>query len=182
MPEYSYGIWHNWELSFQLPVAVDENRLRTNGYRGELQYVAPHDDERGPYWGFNLEVANQVRTGEERAWNVELVPIVGLRIERWHLVANPGLSKILSGPRRKLAFEPALKAAYKVAGKNYFGVEYYVDAGPLRRLLPNGQQSQMLYLAWDGKVGKSDINVGIGRGLTNVSDPWVLKAVVEFGF
>ena len=103
MPEYSYGIWHNWELSFQLPVAVDENRLNANGYRGELQYVAPHDDERGPYWGFNFEVANQARSGEERVWNVELVPIVGLRIDRWHLVANPGLSLVLSSPRRKLA-------------------------------------------------------------------------------
>lgn len=182
MPEYSYGIWHNWEFSFQLPVAADQNQFRTNGYRGELQYVAPHDDDRGWYWGVNFEVANLARNGEDRIWNFELVPIVGLRIDRWHLIGNPGISRILSGSGRKINFEPAGKVAYRVAGTNYFGFEYYVDAGPLQRFLPNNQRSQVLYLTWDGKIGKSDINIGIGRGFTDASDRWVIKTVFEFAF
>jgi len=182
MPEYSYGIWRNWEFSFQLPVATEQDRLRTDGYRGELQYVAPHDEDRGWYWGINVEVANVTGNGERRVWNVELVPIVGLRIDRWHLVGNPSVSRLLSGSARKINFEPAAKVAYRLSGKNYFGLEYYLEAGPIQRWLPNNQRSQVLYLAWDGKLGRSDINVGLGRGFTDASDRWVLKTVFEFSF
>lgn len=182
MPEYSYGIWRNWEFSLQLPVAVQQDQLRTNGYRGELQYVAPHDADQGCYWGANFEFANHSRNGEQRLWNAELIPIFGLRVDRWHLVANPGISRPLSGSARKINFEPAAKLAYRAFGKNYFGVEYYLEAGPIQRWLPSDQRSQVLYLAWDGKISKSDINIGLGRGFTGASDRWVLKTVFEFSF
>lgn len=182
MPEYSYGIWRNWEFSLQFPVAAQQDRLRTNGYRGELQYVAPHDEDQGLYWGFNFEVANLARDGEQRIWNVEFAPIIGLRTDRWHVVGNPGINRPLSGAARKVNFEPAAKVAYRAFGKNYFGVEYYLEAGPIQRSLPSNQRSQVLYLAWDGKIGKSDINVGIGRGFTDASDRWVLKTIFEFAF
>ncbi len=182
MPEYSYGLWRDWEFSFQLPVAVSQDGVRTNGYRGELQYVAPHDGDRGWYWGINVEVANLARDGERRVWNAELVPIVGFRVDRWHFVGNPSVSRFLSGSGRKVNFEPAAKAAYRVAGKNYLGLEYYLEAGPVQRWLPGNQRSEILYFAWDGRIRKSDINVGIGRGLTAVSDRWVLKSMFEFSF
>jgi len=72
--------------------------------------------------------------------------------------------------------------AYRAFGKNYFGVEYYLEAGPIQRWLPSNQRSQVVYLAWDGKIGKLDINVGIGRGFTDASDRWVLKTIFEFAF
>ena len=182
MPEYSYGIWRNWEFSLQLPVASQQERLRTNGYRTELQYVAPHNEYEGFYWGMNVELANLDRNGEPRVWNLEFQPILGYRAERWHFAANPGLTRALSGVERRTNFEPAAKAAYRAFGKNYFGLEYYVEAGPIQRLLPNSQRSQVIYFAWDGKIGKSDVNIGIGRGFTDVSDRWVLKTVFEFSF
>lgn len=182
MPEYSYGIWRNWELSLQLPVAAQQDQLRTNGYRGELQYVAPHDEDQGWYWGGNVEFANLARNGEQRLWNIEIIPIVGLRIDRWHFAANLGISRPLSGSGRKVNFEPAAKVAYRAFGKNYFGVEYYLEAGPIQHWLPNDQRSQVLYLAWDGKISQSDINIGLGHGFTGASDRWVLKTVFEFSF
>ena len=182
MPEYSYGIWRNWEFSLQLPVASQQDRMRTNGYRTELQYVAPHGEDEGIYWGMNMEFANLARSGEARIWNLEFTPILGLRIDRWHLSANPGINRAPSGAERRTNFELAAKAAYRAFGTNYFGLEYYLEAGPIQHLLPNGQRSQVLYFAWDGKIAKSDINVGIGRGFTNVSDRWVLKAEIEFAF
>ena len=182
MPEYSYGIARNWEFSLQLPMALGDQANRLEGYRAELQYVAPHDDEQGFYWGVNLELARIERLGEAALWNVELIPILGYRAGRWHLVANPGLEKPVSGEARTSSFQPAAKISYLAFGKNAFGAEYYVDAGPLRRPLPRNEQSRVLYFAWDGKLGKSDINVGLGRGLTESSDRWVLKAICEFAF
>jgi hypothetical protein len=171
MPEYSYGVRRNWELSFQLPLAIDEGTGRLDGYRAELQYVAPHDEDEGFYWGFNAELARNERSGEEGFWSAELIPILGYRTGRWHFVANPGADKQLSGSSRAAKFQPAAKMAYQAFGWNSFGVEYY-----------GGDQTRVLYFAWDGRIGKSDFNVGIGRGFTDASDRWVLKMIFEFAF
>src|SRR3954471_5832682 len=182
MPEYSYGILRNWELSFQLPFAVDQSSSGLDGYRAELQYVAPHDEDQGFYWGFNVELARSARSGEESFWSAELIPILGYRAGRWHFVANPGVDKQISGSSRATNFQPAAKLAYQAFGWNSFGLEYYVQAGPLGHLSSREDQSRVLYLAWDGRIGKSDFNLGIGRGFTEASDRWVLKMIFEFAF
>ena len=46
MPEYSYGIARDWEFSLQLPFAFTSDSANGEGYRVELQYVAPHDGQR----------------------------------------------------------------------------------------------------------------------------------------
>jgi hypothetical protein len=103
-------------------------------------------------------------------------------VDRWHFVGNPSISRLLRGTGRKIDFEPAAKAAYRVDGTNFLGFEYFLEAGPVQRWLPGSQRSEVLYLVWDGKIRRSDINVGIGRGFTMASDRWVLKTVVEFSF
>lgn len=182
MPEYSYGLRPDWEVSLQLPLAFTSDASRLEGYRAELQYVAPHDEDAGFYWGVNFELARIARLGEASFWNAELIPIVGYRRERWHLVANPGVDKAVSGARGSVLFQPAFKLAYLAREKSYVGLEYYVDAGPLRHRLAANEQDRVLYLVWDGKVHKSDLNIGIGRGLTDVSDRWIVKMIYEFAF
>ena len=101
-----------------------------------------------------------------------MIPIVGWREGRWHLVANPGFERPLSGAERSATATPAAKVAYRAWAKNDFGLEYYRES----------ESSRALYLAWDGKLGKSDINVGVGRGSGAASDRWVIKAIYEFAF
>lgn len=177
MPEYSYGVRPNWELSVQVPATLGERR-RIDGYRAELQYVAPHSDEDGFYWGVNLEVARTVGA----VWDVELIPIFGYRRDRWHFAANPAIGKAVSGASPATHLDPAAKVAYQAFARNAFGLEYYVEAGPLRHRLAREEQSRVLYFVWDGKVGKSVLNLGIGRGTTDASDRWVVKAICEFAF
>ena len=172
MPEYSYGIWHNWEFSVQLPFAFSSDSAKGEGYRAELQYIAKHDGQSGVYWGINVEVARVARIHEPEFWNLEVIPIVGWRAGRWHLVANPGFERPVSGGDRTGTATPVEKIAYRAWGKNDFGLEYYRD----------NADSHSLYFAWDGKLGKSDINVGIGRGTGSASDRWVFKAIYEFAF
>lgn len=183
MPEYSYGAWKNWEVSIQLPVSISRDYRQSDGYRAELQYIAPHFEDSGYYWGFNVEAARLARPGEATIWSVELIPILGYRLDRWHLVANPGLGRPMSGtPKRRTNFEPAYKVSYRTTTDNQFGAEYYEEAGPLLRMLPGDRRYRVLYFAWDGKIGKSDINIGIGRGLNSASDRLVFKTVFEFAF
>ena len=172
MPEYSYGVRPDWEVSLQLPLAWREG-VRGEGYRAELQYVAPHDAAPGWYWGANFELARVEPLGEPHFWSVELMPIVGWRDERWHLALNPGGTAALSGSERKRSFDPAAKIACAMAPRSALGVEYYAE-GETR--------SRSLYLAWDGKVGKSDVNLGLGRGLSHAADRWVVKTIVEIAF
>jgi hypothetical protein len=172
MPEWSYGVAPNWELSLQLPFAFNTDRAANEGYRAELQYIAPHDEERGLYWGINVELARDARLDEPHFWNAEIIPIVGWRNERWHLVVNPGFERALSGSERATRATPAAKAAYRAYGSNAFGVELYRDADGARTA----------YAAWDGKLGKSDINVGIGRGVGADAERWVVKAIYEIAF
>ena len=75
-----------------------------------------------------------------------------------------------------------MKVAYRLFERNYFGVEYYEERGPLSQPLPRNERSRMLYFAWDGKIGKSDFNLGLGHGLTEASDRWVIKMIYEFAF
>jgi hypothetical protein len=173
MPEYSYGIWPHWELSFQLPLAEESGTVRSTGYRGELQYIAQHEAATGGYYGINFELGHLDRMGESQSWNLEVIPIAGVRRGRWHFVANPGITLPLSGAAKKVSFDPAAKVAYRAFGRNDFGLEYY---------LAERERTRMLYFAWDGKLGKSDINVGLGRGFTDASDRWVLKAIYEVSF
>ncbi len=182
MPEYSYGIWKNWEFSLQLPASLPQGRIRSDGYRAELQYVAPHDEDQGFYWGFNVEAVRSTRFGEPAIWNLEMIPILGIRIDRWHLIANPGIALPLMQAEKRVNFEPAYKASYRTFTSGSFGVEYYEEAGPLWKLLPGDQRYRVLYFAWDGKIGKSDINLGVGRGLNSASDRLVFKTVFEFAF
>jgi len=172
MPEYSYGLWRDWEFSFQLPFAFGSGPTASEGYRAELQYIAPHDEERGLYWGINMELARVARRDEPEIWNVEVIPIVGWRGGRWHVAAKPGFERPLSGADRTATATPAAKIAYRAWAKNDFGFEYYRD----------NADSHALYVAWDGKIGKSDINVGVGRGSGAASDRWVVKAIYEFAF
>jgi len=172
MPEYSYGLWRDWEVSLQLPLAWSDG-VRSEGYRAELQYVAPHDAARGWYWGVNFELARVEPVGEQHFWSVEVMPIVGWRNADWHLALNPGGTAAVSGSERKRSFDPAAKIAYAMAPRRALGFEYYAE-GETR--------SRTLYLAWDGKVGKSDVNLGLGRGLSHAADRWVVKTIVEIAF
>ena len=68
--------------------------------------------------------------------------------------------------------------ASRVADHHHFGVEYYVEGGPLRHLLPRQQRSEMEYLVWDGVVGKTRYNVEVGRHMTSASDRSVVKMII----
>src|SRR5262249_25439496 len=173
MPEWSYGIAPSWELSVQLPFAFESDRAASEGYRAELQYVAPHDAERGLYWGVNIELARVAPLDQPEFWNAEVIPIVGWRGGRWHVVANPGFELPLSGPAQHTSATPAAKVAYRAWDSvNAIGAELYREA----------DGSRSLYFAWDGRLGKSDLNVGIGHGVGTSADRWVLKTIFEIAF
>lgn len=181
LAELAYGIADHWEISAQLPVSRVNGNCYANGANAELQYIAPHDDDEGFYWGGRTEVGYLIPIGEARAWHTELRPILGYRFSRWHMVLNPAIAWALSGGEdRKVRFESSAKASYRLTGQSAIGAEYFVEAGPLARLLPRSQRSELAFLVMDTKIGKSEVNLGLGRRMTDASDRWVVKLITSF--
>jgi len=57
-------------------------------------------------------------------------------------------------------------------------VEYYTDLGPLQNFLPFNEQQHNIYAVVDFKVGRFDVNAGIGYGLTPGSDRLMGKIII----
>jgi len=177
--EPAFGVAEHWEASLQLPVEQISGAWYGTGLNTELQYVAPHDDVDGYYWGWRGEIdfVNEVNT--QKSWQSELRAILGYRVYGWHLVLNPSVTVPLSGSDRQVTFEPSAKAVYKIGQHTDAGMEYFVEAGPISDTLPRQQRYEIPMLVMDTKSGKSDFNIGVGKGRTIATDQWVIKVIIS---
>lgn len=182
-PEFSYGLSRDWEAGLYIPTVLDaERNLNAAGFKVRMKWLPLQPvDGRGWFGGVNLELSRLARRFSESRSSAETRFIVGYRSQDWLLAANPTLGFDLSsgyrGQRPDLGI--GVKAARTVANGIAAGVEYYTERGRLGRPLPAGLQDNRLFLALDIDRGPWVFNIGVGRGLTTVSDRWTIKAIVE---
>lgn len=186
-PEFSWGLTRTLEAGLYLPYVRDA--LGTTHFSGpklRLKWLPLQAGEDGTGWfgGVNAEYAWVARELEQATRALELRPIVGLRSTEWLLAVNPIFGWSLNGPdrNRKPDFSPAYKVAKTVAPGIALGVEYFSDLGRLGNFLTRGAQSRTLYLALDYDRKPWAFNVGIGRGLTDATDRWTVKAIFDIPF
>ena len=178
--EFSYGFEQHWEAGLQLPVTYVNSTWQGTGLRAEVQYIAGHAQASGAYWGGRGEIGYVTPVDDSPYWAMELRPILGYRIDRWHVAANPAISVALTGSDQQARFEPSAKLAYQLNANNAVGVEYYLEAGPVTKFLPHDARSEMLYLVWDTRLGKTDVNLGLGAAMTDASSRQVVKFIAGF--
>ena len=183
-PEFSYGLTKQLEAGLYLPLAMSaDGGLYGNGVRLRLKFIAPRTEESHFFWGLNGEYGYSAKRISQNSLALEIRPMIGYRDEQWLFSFNPILNTDLSGPgERKPQFEPALKATHRVAEGTHAGFEYYGEYGPLEHLLPEAQRTHYLYAVVDTELKGYDLNFGIGRGLKNAEDRWVVKAIIAFPF
>lgn len=182
-PEFYYGLAPGLELGAYLLSARDAaGDAHVDGVKLRLKYIAPHDAIQGGFWGVNLEVGKSSLAVAERPWNFELKTIAGLRRGPWLLACNLDFDGSLSarGGPVELAFDA--KIARDVGQGTQLGIETYSELGPDTSPGDLSGRSQMLYAVADHEFSKFDLNIGLGRGLTHGSDPWVLKAIIGLKF
>lgn len=177
--EPAFGIAEHWEASLQLPVEQISGAWYGTGLNTELQYVAPHDDANGYYWGWRGEINFVHAVNTENSWQSELRSILGYRVEGWHLVLNPSITVPLTGSNRRVTFEPSAKVVNIIGQDTDVGFEYFVESGPIAHTLPSQQRYELPMLVMDTRFGKSDFNIGVGKGRTNETDQWVIKAILS---
>jgi hypothetical protein len=82
------------------------------------------------------------------------------------------------GVNGDVTFLPCARFARNFGENFALGLEYYTDLGRLQNFLPLNQQQHNLYGVVDFKIGRFDVNAGIGYGLTSGSDRWMAKMII----
>lgn len=183
-PEVSYGINEHTEISILFPSVIDNRGdMYLGGQQLQLKWLplkAP--TEGGFFAGVNWELVTATRRFDERRTSVEIRPIIGYRDAHWVAIANLLSSYGVTKGYRAGGFDfsPAFKVSRAIGAGYHLGVEYFTELGKLARLAPHANQEHTAFLTLDVERAGWKINLGLGRGLNAATDPWMLKAIVEF--
>lgn len=177
--EPSLGLLSFWELGayLQFVTAPSRSEASFGGFKLRSKFIAPSS---GPFiFGLNIEVGRGVHVLGSSDWDTEFRPIFAYGRGRWFVAVNPILGWELTGERHWApALEPCGKVRFAVVERFGLGLEYYAGLGRLDEILPIADQEHFIYLAGDLLDGPFELNVAVGRGLTDASDTWTVKAIV----
>jgi hypothetical protein len=181
-PELAYGLTEWWELGWYAPFAVDSRgQLLSDGAKIRTLFVTPHASQRSFFYGMNFEFSYSTPKFSQTRFGIEVRPIVGIRHSEWELIVNP-IVDIGLGDLGQADFAPAARLARKLGEEFSVGLEYYSELGEIGHFLPLREQQHTLFAVTDFKLGKLDINLGIGCGLTSGSDRLVAKTIIGYAF
>src|SRR5262249_516538 len=94
-------------------------------------------------------------------------------------ITNSSSTRLLTSGLDKTAdFAPGSLFARNFGENFALGLEYYTDLGPLQNWLPFNEQQHNLYGVVDFKIGRFDVNAGVGYGLTPGSDRLMYKMII----
>jgi hypothetical protein len=167
--ELAYGVSDNVSVGIKLPLSRFDGSWRAHGAYAEVKYLAPRRAG-GLYWGAEIEAGSIKEIGEERAFVVEVFPILGYRTGRFHLAANAGIDYSSEGEEKGWGFSPKAKISYQLNDLHALGLEYHVD---------NAQHRRTAYLTWDAKIAGQQLSVALGHGANRASDRWALRIGIE---
>ncbi|HET9279392.1 MAG TPA: hypothetical protein VFN95_14450 [Flavitalea sp.] len=110
-------------------------------------------------------------------WGMEIRPIIDKTMGKWYFSFNPNFEKIFQDGS-PFEFTPNIKTYYLIK-KVGVGLEYYGNVGNAVKWVPGNQQFHQLYAVMDLFTDpRLELNFGIGRGLTNISDAWNIKLLL----
>jgi hypothetical protein len=181
-PELAYGITKWWEIGFYAPFALTGNgEFLLNGAKIRNLFVVPDAAKRDFFYGVNFELGYQTPPFSQGRYAMEIRPIIGVRNKEWEFIVNP-IVDLTFGEFGRQDFAPAARLARNLGEDRFIGLEYYADFGQIGSFLPFQEQSHQVFAVTDFKVGKVDVELGAGYGLTPGSDRLVAKAILGYAF
>jgi hypothetical protein len=133
----------------------------------------------------SLEYAFNQPGFDPNAQTLEIRPIFERQRGRMYLSINPDFSLATKGPDAGSApsFEPDVKVGWDFSKEIQAGIEYYAETGPVKHFDPLSDQHHIIFPAVDLNVSPDwELNFGVGRGLTDTSEHWILKMIVGYRF
>jgi hypothetical protein len=179
--EPSFGVLRFWELGayLELDTAPGRSEAHFGGYKLRSKLVVPRERTGRFTIGLNMEVGRGVAVLGSNQWDSEVRPILSWWGGRWFAAINPILGWSLTGDRSAAPeLEPCAKVRFVAGHQIGLGLEYYAGLGRIDAIPAFSQQQHVLYFAGDLLDGPIELNVGLGRGLTDATDAWTLKAIV----
>jgi|GraSoi2013_100cm_1033763.scaffolds.fasta_scaffold59687_1 hypothetical protein len=176
--EWAYGITDWWEMGFYTPYAVDQELTPySNAIKIRQLFVIPNAAERDFFYGVNFEFSYAMPQFLDTRWLIEMRPIIGWRKGDYEFIINP-IVDFGIGQNGGADFAPAARFARKLGENFAVGFEYYTDLGRPQDRLPFNEQQHNLYAVVDFKIGRFDVNAGVGYGLTHGSDRLMAKMII----
>jgi hypothetical protein len=171
-----------WELGAYAPYAVTrDGSFEPGGAKLRTLFATPRAHERTFFYGLNTELSWSRPQFSDTRWNVEMRPIIGIRVAPIEFIVNPIVDFPL-GDRTTFDFAPAARLGWILSETWTVALEHYTDLGPIDRLQPVGRQLHELFAVVDYSGQPGDVNFGVGRGFTEASDDWTIKAIISFSF
>jgi hypothetical protein len=158
-----------------------DGQFLSNGAKIRNLFVVPDAAKRDFFYGVNFELSYQTPPFSQSRYAMEIRPIVGVRNKEWEFIVNP-IVDLTFGDFGMQTFAPAARLARNLGADRFIGLEYYSDWGQIGNFLPLQEQSHQLFAVTDFKVGKVDVELGAGFGLTPGSDRFVTKAIIGYAF
>jgi hypothetical protein len=183
--EPAVGVARWLELGgYLLTVAAPGEGYRFAGAKLRAKLVAPRE-ERGLFYGLNVEVGRVPHAVSDEGWANEFRPILGWGDGTWLLDLNPIFGFSLSGAERfRPDLEPAAKVSWNTQRGFALGVEWYAELGFVDALLPASRQAHYAFLVLDlaapagGAAGPWELNLAVGGGVTSAADQQLLVKVI----
>jgi hypothetical protein len=177
-PELAYGVNNWYELGLYLPYAIDrDGNFYSNGFKIRHLFVVPDAAKREFFYGVNFEFSYTTPKFSETRFASEIRPIIGVRKGDYEFIVNP-IVDIGFGSKGDVEFFPAARVAKKFGEDFAIGAEYYSGYGPFGHFLPLSEQQHSLFGVADFKVGRFDVNAGLGYGMTQGSDRLLAKLII----
>jgi hypothetical protein len=181
-PEFAYGVTPWLELGLYVPGAVDgQGQFLSNNFKLRTLFAVPNAGEKDFFYGLNFEYDFPRWPFVPSRFAMEVRPIIGWRNSQWEFIINP-IIDFAWGQLGDIDFAPAARLARKLGEDQFIGLEYYSGLGSPGNFPSFTQQSHQLFAVTDFKVGKIDVDLGIGYGLTPGSDRWVAKTILTYEF
>ncbi len=183
--EPSFGILPWWEVGAYLQFATAPSRSDSAlaGFKLRSKFIVPKARTTPFVVGVNFEVGRGTHALGSEDWDTEMRPIFAYEISRWFFAVNPILGWALSGSTHAVPeFEPAAKVRFDTRLGFGVGIEYYAGLGRLDDILPASAQQHVAYLIGDLMEGPVALNVGLGRGLTDATEDWIVKLILGYAF
>lgn len=185
--EITHGWTKHFETGFYIETApyVPDVGARFVGWHIRPRFRLPESTAFPFRVSFSFEYAFNQPGFDPNSQTLEIRPIFERQRGRLYLSLNPDLSVAIKGPDAggAPAFEPDVKVGWDFTRQIAAGVEYYAETGPVKHFDPFSDQHHIIFPAVDLNVSPDwELNFGVGRGITDTSEHWVVKAIVGYRF
>jgi len=181
-PEFNFGLTDTLELGvYLLSTRATNGDWNGDGYKVRLKYIAPHL-EQGLYWGLNFEMGKQSQAVEQFPRNAELKAILGWNLGKWNVAVNLNSDGSFNSGSGPITEDLDFKVNYSVGEKTQLGLESYNALGSFNHIDSFNTNSKVIYAVVDTEVLGHELNAGIGHGMYDQADQWIVKFIVNSRF